>query len=369
MNPKTKKYLKLSGFGVMTLGLAGLIVGVSTSWNGLKIISAGGSSAILPLINSLSNLYDRSDVVATAGGSGAGISAILSNTKEIGMASKNPEMELSPEWKEVRAKTITVAWDGIAIVYKTKENNNNNNVPINIDETNITKIYEAFSGLREYKFSDFGIEKDLTPIVPYARNGGATTSGTADAFLKNSNLNFSELNPLVREILETGSYKGNVQQTAESNSQTWKRVKDAGIGAMTYLSTGFILNNYNEIISNGFQIATYKGFDLINKNNSLVHNNNIAKGYNWFRPFNLIVSLNKINESTKEFIKWIFKNSENVEKFGYVPLSLEQIKSMIKDPQIDPQTQNLIMDGLFIDDDATLQHCGAKVSVQGNRNT
>lgn len=352
MKLKTKKYLKISGLSVATLGFIGLMVGVSTSWNGVELINIGGSSAVMPLINSLSKEYPKADVITSAGGSGAGISSILSNTKEVGMASKDPKMVPKPKdtlnneektWKDIKAKTITIAWDGIAIIYK----DDTNEEPIDIDENSLAKIYTAFSGLRKIKMKDLNPNSNSDiEIIPYARNGGATTSGTADAFLNDSHIKWEESKWLkennldgkeIRKILQLGSYNKNVYQTAESNSQTWNRVKGGEQGSITYLSTGFILNNYKEITSSGFKIMTYKKKYLINHNENekpTLSKFDIDNGYGWFRPFNLMVSLDRIknNKTIHEFINWTLQEEakEIIENNGYVTLSNKQIDSMKK---------------------------------------
>ena len=125
MTPRTKKILKIGIPSLIGVGFVGLITFISTSWNNMTTISMAGSSAVMPLMNSLSNIYTKADIVTSAGGSGAGINHILNNTKEIGMASKSPGiLELGENntkyqtWKNINAKTLTIAWDGMALVYK-----------------------------------------------------------------------------------------------------------------------------------------------------------------------------------------------------------------------------------------------------------
>lgn len=330
MKPRNKKILKYSLIGVATTAFTGLIVGVSTSWNGLTTISAGGSSAVLSLMNAFSNKYKKSDIVVSPGGSGAGINHILEGTKQIGLSSKNPHILDSNDqnkiqiWKEKKVKTLTIAWDGMVLVYKPGVNTTK---VIDINENTIAKIYLAFSGLKSVNFNDLGIDNDKTIIEPYARNGGSTTSGTADAFLNDSNLKWDiENKDKIISILTNGNYQGNVKQTAESNSQAWNRIKDAKSGSMTYLSAGFVFNNLKEIENKGFKIATYKDIKL----NEMT----VANGYNWFRPFNLIFSLKMIKDKSasdiKDLIEWIFKEeaSKIIKEEGYVVLTEQQINTM-----------------------------------------
>ena len=345
MKPKAKKILKWTSCAVITAGLVGTTVAISTSWDHLVSISFGGSSSVLSLINELSKVYQPADIVATAGGSGAGINAVLANVKEIGMASKNPgvvkgivanpEDEMYKKWEERKIKTMTIAWDGIVIIYKPT----NDKSPLVIDEENVAKIYAALSGVKTLSLEDLGLRGQKTKIIPFARNGGSETSGTADAFLKDSNLNYekstywksltTDEQKAIKSNLKTGQYPASVFQTAESNSQTWDRIKNEAQGAMTYLSAGFVFNHRQEIEQKGFRIAQYKGG--IEPSESTV-----ASGYNWFRPFNLMFSLDLVtkvrNDKIRKLINWIYRDEQAkkiISDNGYINLNKQQIKSML----------------------------------------
>ena len=342
MKPKTKKTLKLTALIIGFAGLVGTTVAISTSWDHLSSISFGGSSSVLSLINELSKVYQPADIVATAGGSGAGINAVLANIKEIGMASKDPgivkdgvdvEDPLYKKWAERKIKTMTIAWDGIVIVYKPAKDQN----PLILNEENVAKIYASISGVKTISFKDLGLS-EKTNIIPFARNGGAQTSGTADAFWKDSNLKFKESKywkslkeeeqKKIENNLKTGEYPETVFQTAESNSQTWDRIKNEKEGALTYLSAGFVFNHKKEIEDKGFKVAQYKG-------NIDPSETTVANGYNWFRPFNLMFSLDiatqEKNKKIKDLINWIYQD-EKAKKIisdnGYINLNEKQINSM-----------------------------------------
>jgi phosphate transport system substrate-binding protein len=76
--------------GVLFVGITSTIVLTSGILATDPLINAAGSSAVQPLMSAFSNRYPNADLVTQAGGSGAGIRAIIDGTKEIGMASKNP---------------------------------------------------------------------------------------------------------------------------------------------------------------------------------------------------------------------------------------------------------------------------------------
>ncbi len=365
MKSKVKKFLKI---GIPTISIAGIVtlfVCVSGVLVKSPLVSIGGSTAVLPLINEFSKSYNNIDIVTSAGGSGAGINSIIEGTKEIGMASKtpfSPEELLNQEtWKNKKVKTLTIAWDGIGIVYKPS---NKKGEVININENTLAKIYTAFSGVKKLKLGELLENEDETKIIPYARNGGAEISGTADAFLKYSNLKYENSNywetlekegltEKIKNNLEKGNYGSNVIQTAESNSQTWNRVKDGPMGSMTYLSAGFIIEHQKEIESYGFKIAKYKSKNIVDENGS----SNITNGYEWYRPLNLMYSIDVIkdNKDIKEMLNWMIfdGNAEKIIKDNnYTPLTIEQKESM-----------KIIENGLesFVENwDSKLGYCGAK---------
>ena len=343
MKATTKKILRWSTAAVAAATTTGLAVLVATSWTGLASISFGGSSSVLSLVNEIARIYQPADIIAVAGGSGAGVNAILAGIKEVGMASKDPGIVgLNPDpndpryqrWEAKRVKTTTIAWDGIVLVYKPLHAA----PPITIDEDNLARVYAALSGVKQLTLADLGLTNQMAPIVPFARNGGALTSGTADAFWKDAHLDYQtsaywhDLSPseqmAIATNLTTGEYPIHVQQTAESNSQTWDRIKNAPPGAMTYLSAGFALNHREEIRRQGFELASYAG-------GIAPTTTTIARGYNWFRPFNLMFSLDFVNrppgQKIRDLITWIFSAPEAqavISANGYINLAPEQIQSM-----------------------------------------
>lgn len=373
MKPKTKRFLKIglpiigtSIFVGLTIGISGVLINTAT-------ISVAGSSAVLPLMNSISNAYKGADIVTTAGGSGVGINYVLQGLKEIGMASKNPNTSINKhknpnidfnlpefkEWKEKEIKTITIAWDGIGIIYKPS----NFDDELVLNRESLAKIYTAFSGVKEITMGDILGNEDKTKVIPFARNGGSSTSGTADAFLKDSGINYKESQywtdlgedkEKVLDALEHGSYGINVVQTAEANSQAWDRVKTGGVGSIIYLSSGFIFNNLKEIENAGFKVATYSDKKI------KLTKETLTNGYNWYRPFNLLFSLKHVknNKTIQNTINWILFNDKAKEIINkdYVALTEEQIKTMY--------TNNTIQNDNFFENssDIDIGYCGAYVN-------
>lgn len=382
MKPKVKKVLKIVA-PTMAIGLAisGVIVLSSGIIHNVSTVSIGGSTAVLPLINDIANHLNYIDIVTSAGGSGVGINSIINGSKEIGMSSKNPQIDKWKDnqldeykynvWENKKVKTLTIAWDGIGIIYKpTKQSMNED---LNINATTLGKIYSAFSGFKEITFGDLFNNGDTKVITPYARNGGGDVSGTTEAFLLESNVEWGgpDISPQDKKIIinniQKGNYGSHVRQTSEANSQAWANVKNGPEGSMIYLSSGFIINNKKEIEKYGFKIAKYDGKEMTIET--------IAKGYNWFRPFNLIYSMDHVKnklEILQMFEDIIFNNKIHNEIMipnGFTPLSPQQIKTLFN-PNIDIDK---IQDkkSLFIDEsntDIALTYSGAKPPIEQVRN-
>lgn len=425
-----KNIAKPIAWSVVGTGILSLIVGTCVDWSGTPLIFASGSSSVQPLIQKLSNNFTNADVIANVGGSGMGINEIAHELKDIGMASKMPtvskiganseieerfndyvqnygwenvasnlyektandsvnsfvqnEGEFTDLWgglsssKKSQTKTITIAWDAIAIVYSRQ--GLPDDVKLNINENNIADFYAAFSGYQKFNFIDVinkgldeenQIDSDLNiTMKPFARAGGANASGTADAFYNDSHLkpNTSEWTPEEQEkyneylekSLEGGNYGPYVSTTNESNSQAWNTLlggaENQRAGKIIYLSSGFVSQNLKSILDAGFDVALYNGHDIIKNrdtDNPVLDASEIAKNYEWYRPFNVMINIP--NEGTPksylvDFINFLLRESQDgvdtenqplyendqtadgVNIFleeGYAPLTKEQIFSMM----------------------------------------
>lgn len=344
---KTK--LKSLFLGILFIGISTTIVLTSGILSNAALINVAGSSAVQPLMVAFANKYPNSDLVTQAGGSGAGIRSVIEGTKDIGMASKWPKViegglkegatELNKSdalnWKQREIKTVTIAWDGMGVVYKPINPKSDNVIDVN--DVTINQIYKVFAGHEKFKLSDLGVEGDDTFISPYARSGGATVSGTADAFFKDSNLKVTDevkKDEKIINALINGNYGPNTKTTSESNSQAWSFVKNENkIGSMTYLSAGFINNNIEEIKNNGFKVAKYKTITI-----ELA---NIANGYDWFRPLNIMLPLRRdlVSSDSQELVNWILNDPKAhaiTKEEGYVVITPPEIlELMTLDKNID----------------------------------
>lgn len=391
-----KRWVKNSIIITCCLAPIAFVVAFSTSWVSKESIFCVGSSGVKPFVEKMGNNYNSInpsiDVTVEAGGSGFGIGQVADGYTNIGDASKNPfnvvnNTSYEQKWKDKRIKTITIAWEAICIVYipPIGVDLDNSFLELNINENNIVDFYAAFTGYYGNNFNknekfENGLPKIInnqpsmglfvslkdefdesnlsgsqiesiksefekwcrTPLTPYARSGGSTTSGTASAFLENSHFSNAQgiSNPETSSLtidqinaLETGKYGNDfkVQETDEANSRAWDMFsKDNKSGSVVYLSSGFVELNetkHNLISKNNYGIASYSGNDY-----SI---NDIASSYNWFRPINLITSVDN-EDYIRDFIQWIIVDENNeqseMEKeqfnLGGKALTWSQIKSM-----------------------------------------
>ncbi|WP_391591936.1 Phosphate ABC transporter, substrate-binding protein PstS [[Mycoplasma] cavipharyngis] len=335
-----------------TLTLSGLIVLIgSFAYRKIDIINFEGSSTVKPLIDAFATPYlannSNVDIAVQAGGSGAGLLRVINHHTNFGnysyfvdqVATKNQSACLNE-----RLKTITLAWDGIGLVYKQPTNCNRDLV---ISQNNVNLLYAAFSGHKladtnfNYTYADLVNANDAScnvKLSTYSRAGGSKRSGTAEAFLHaNQIFNFDQFEQkyhLQAQALLNGDYGQDIKtvETAEANSAAWSTIeKDNLDGSMIYLSMGFILNNWQAIHDRGFKLAGYQGF-----NGTIVNltpdnfQNEITKTYQWFRPLNTIASLNDLSEASKRFIESILNPAKNdiITKLGFVPLTKEQLATM-----------------------------------------
>lgn len=346
MKKSKNKIIKILVIIIISISLLGLTLGIFVDWKFPSWIYISGSSTMQPLLEKISNNYKQAEVIADAGGSSLGISNLLNSKKQLAAVSKNisvsqaglPKHEQieaisgkdSVAWEKDKIKTITISYDGIGIIYKGDDNQ------LDINQNNINTLFDLFSGQKEYKMNQLDAKLSDKTIIPFARTGGANLSGTAEAFLHDSGFDLQKLSSTTSTILTNGKYGKYTIETSETNLQTWSKIKDYSIDAnhvlMTYLSTGFIKNNYQQIINEGFKIATYKSEQLFVNGLEL----NLTKGYDWYRPFNLLLKLSHVSEDIKKFITWLLKESTEINSnvynvisdLGYLPLDKTQIRTM-----------------------------------------
>ncbi len=329
-----KRWTKIFTSATASIVPIAAIIYFSTPWNKINMISLVGSSSLQPLVLKLSDEYSRSDLIVQGGGSGFGIKSIVSQTTDIGLASKDPYETVRDatiqtndfdrqDWINESIKTFTIAIDSIALVYKS-------NQPLNVTKNNIGEIYRLFSGLDFYTISNGDLKKAdsaRNSLVPYSRTGGSNSSGTAFSFMNQFiGWNWDENNQEYskeQEILKYGKYEKNVRSTNESNVETLNKLMEENLdGGITYLSLSFVLENYETITKAGYKVASING---INIDENFCEKPKIdldfIKNYGWFYFYNIIVSQNCSNE-TKELIDWIYfkEGSSVIESLNLFPI-------------------------------------------------
>lgn len=368
---------KVFSWSMTIIAIFGVIVGFSVNWANPSWIFIAGSSTMQPLLEEISKVYKSAEISANAGGSSYGINSVLNNKKNIGSVSKIPSTDIAGlpgdtdpsdtaiTWETDAIKTITIGKDSIGIVYKDTSD-------ITINENNIVYFYLAFCGYNKVYLNQLDSDLSSTKyLAPFARSGGSNESGTAEAFLNDNNLGtngskkylktISATSSSIEEttdesssiygVLSKGAYGSLTQSTNETSLETWEAIKNysssdkSGV-AITYLSSGFIKNNYSEIINSGFKVAKYSldNIELITNNDGQY---DISDSYNWFRPLNLVMKTKNVQgiADSKYLVQWIlgtilFENSKlnSIYKdLGFITVTKEQMKTMF-----DPSNTSLI---------------------------
>ncbi|ACF07580.1 phosphate binding protein [Metamycoplasma arthritidis] len=305
-----------------TCSLVCLVTLVSTSFPKVNLIVASGSSSMQPLLNALINQQNQKnlEVNVQPRGSVFGINKLMADETTLALSSKSPRKDIKrfsllEKWTAKEIKTTTIGLEGIGILAKLPADASANDYEIN--EANISKLYEAFAGHKQVALSEFSAKKatedDKYFLKPFARDGGAFNSGTAESFLENSgfkNLNISSTDLVSLEGKQ--NYGNFTKTTAESNSEAFSYFSKEGkeVGSITYLSLGYILKNLEKIKAMGYTLLNVRyQNEIIEPNNRNIELNK----YRWWRPFNVLTSLKSINKTTKEFLERIlFDNNDEV---------------------------------------------------------
>lgn len=365
-----KKQWKILTGAVVFLIPVSLVVVFSLPLSKKKQISCVGSSGVKPFIENLANHFAKTnqnyDVTVDAGGSGYGISQVANNYTSIGNASKNPFSAVKEQYQDLwvsnQIKTITVGWEAICMVYippkgLSTEATNNLNTILAINDSNIINLYRSFSGYSDglansvpylgdfindqstaLNENDKSILKS-TQLLPYARSGGSTTSGTAASFYDNShfNVDYSQLSIRQQNAFIGGKYGDDFRliDTDEANSRAWDYFSRNNIaGSCVYLSSGFVSQNIDLITKDGYGIFAY--------NNVAFDVKNIENGYNFYRPLNIMTSLS--NHSAWDFVNYLLQTDEtDWEPLGAKKISDQDLQTMEVDGNIQIDDYDLMI--------------------------
>lgn len=143
-------------------------IGPVGSWSARADVTIVGSSTILPVVKQAAKLFSEQTgipVHTKGGGSGAGIKGALARTADIGMVSRALK-----ETEEDRLTSITIGWDGIAVIV------NNRNALKGVSHQQVVDIFTGMvTNWRDLGGCD-------CRIVPVVKRHGRSTRELFDRF-------------------------------------------------------------------------------------------------------------------------------------------------------------------------------------------
>jgi len=177
-----------------------LFAGIITSATAQRV---KGSDTTLPLSQKEAESYMKANpsasVTVTGGGSGVGISALLSGTTEIAQSSRKIKFDEKQKLQEAgkTAKEVIIAWDALAIVIHPSNK---------VDKLTREQLEGIFTGkIKNWK----ELGGDDLKIVPYSRE---TSSGTYEFFKESVLKNKNYMNGIM-SMPATGAIIQSVSQT------------------------------------------------------------------------------------------------------------------------------------------------------------
>ncbi|MDO4695267.1 PstS family phosphate ABC transporter substrate-binding protein [Porphyromonas sp.] len=162
-----------------------------------------GSDTVLPLSQKLAEEYMKKHksgtITVTGGGSGVGISALLSGTTEIAQASRKIKFDEKQKLQESgkRAKEVIIAYDALAVVVHPSNK---------VEKLTREQMQEIFTG-KVKNWKEVGGE-DMK-IIPYSRE---TSSGTYEFFKESVLKNKNYMNGIM-SLPATGAIVQSISQT------------------------------------------------------------------------------------------------------------------------------------------------------------
>lgn len=186
-----------------------LLTGISFGAMAQKI---KGSDTVLPLSQKLAEQYmkkhPKQSVVVTGGGSGVGISALLTGTTEIAQASRkikfDERQKLQADGK--KAKEVVIAYDALAVVVHPSNK---------VSQLTREQLQDIFTGkIKNWK--EVGGE-DMR-IVAYSRE---TSSGTYEFFKESVLKSKNYMNGIMSLPAQEPSCSPSARQRAVSATSVW----------------------------------------------------------------------------------------------------------------------------------------------------
>ncbi len=337
---KSKILFSVASIGVISIPIA---TAISCGKN-IPTLTAKGSSTVLPFMQAFAKEYDKAQIQAAGGGSGAGQSAIIKGEVDFGNMSAKPDR---PEIVgSEKFRTVTVGIDGLAMVVKGGKNK--------------AKINDILTLYTEVKGNDKWLEAARTIFsndatlnnVEVLSRENPEKSGTAEIF--GIGLRKLAQTDKVSKHPKKDELKGVTSTTDEANSKSFESLKGSSKKyGITYLSLGIA----DSLIEGKSQ---FKKLTLTNEDGSheMVPNKaNVGSSYNWARPLNVIYNSKASNaDDLVQFVKGMLeKGKESLEKSGYLSLSKEQLKL---------EGIDVISDKEFLESNKTNNHNGLEIDIQ-----
>jgi len=254
---------------------------------GLHAQRISGSDTVLPVSQKEAESYMQEHpsamISVTGGGSGVGISALLSGTTDIAQASRRIKFDEKQKLKSLgkAAKEVIIAYDALAVVVHTSN-------PI----TKLTR--EQLEGIFTGKITNW---KELggadLQIVPYSRE---TSSGTYEFFRQN--------------VLKNKNYKNGIMSMPATGAivQSVAQTK----GAIGYVGLAY-LNEEIQAVSVSYDAGeTFVEPSIVNATN---------KNYPIVRPLYYYYEI-KSEKEVKPFIDYILseKGQKLISEVGFIPV-------------------------------------------------
>lgn len=270
------------------LTLSALLLSGSLIMNGQKVVcKIKGSDTCLPISQKEAESYMKkgngSSITVTGGGSGVGISALLSGTTDLAQSSRKIKMDEKLKIQEA-GKSLTeviIAYDALAVIVNTSNKVNQ-----------LTR--EQLEGIFTGKISNWKeVGGDDLKIIVYSRE---TSSGTYE-FFKENVLNKKNFASSALLMPATGAI---VQSVSQTN------------GAIGYVGLAYVEKNVKPI-----KVSYNKGKTFVEPNVA----NAKDKSYPVTRPLFYYYTKDKEN-IVKPFVNYILsEEGQNiVAQIGFVPL-------------------------------------------------
>jgi phosphate transport system substrate-binding protein len=269
---------------IITIVLFTLTASVFAQKTNLKI---KGSDTVLPLTQKEAEVYMKKNagttLMVTGGGSGVGISALLSGTTDIAQSSRKLKLDEKMKLNEAGKAFVEtiIAYDALAVIV-----NPSNKI------TKLTR--EQLEGMFTGKIKNWKeVGGDDLAVVAYSRE---TSSGTYE-FFKEHVLNKKNFSPSALLMPATGAIVQSVKQTK---------------GAIGYVGLAYLENTVKAL-----EVSYDKGVTFVAPSVESAK----SKKYPVTRPL-YYYYLKAIEKDVKPFVSFILspEGQDIVLKEGYVPL-------------------------------------------------